>query len=95
MKLFDVFTRLAVITLLAWIGWSLQRMPTKVEVPSYLEVELARPVTIETLEDLSVRGNMMVNIDRMPFDRGDPIHVKFENAPLEVQLDNWTLQRLR
>jgi hypothetical protein len=95
MKIVDTFIKLLLLCVLSWIGWSLHQL-TALDWPRFMEVSVVSPVAIEASEDLSVRGQMIIDIDRMPFDTGEPIPVKIDAAPtLDVQLDRWTLQNLR
>lgn len=85
----DRIFQACLIVLLAWTAVSLHQIARGVGAPA--QVAIANPVAIRTENDLAVRGQMLIDIDRMPFDRGDPIHVKLENetgiSPWRVILD--------
>jgi hypothetical protein len=85
----DRIFQACLVVLLAWTAVSLHQLARGTGAPA--QVSIANPVAISTEDDLSVRGQMIIDIDRMPFDRGDPIHVKLENdtglSPWRVTLD--------
>jgi hypothetical protein len=85
----DRVFQVCLVVLLAWTAVSLHQLARGTGEPA--QVYIANPVAITAKDDLSVRGQMLIDIDRMPFDRGDPIHVKLENetglSPWRVILD--------
>lgn len=101
MKILDALLKLLLVGVLAWVGLSLHNL-SQVKIPSQLAVELTKPVawelnqpvTVQAAQPLKVAGQLLVDVDRMPFGFGESIPVKLEQ-PVEVQFDNWTLKNLR
>jgi len=82
----DHVLKLVLIGLVAWLAVSMHRMANAPGLGQ--TVKIAGPIEIVTPDDLSVRGQMIIDIDRMPFDSGDAVPVKLENSlPFNIRLD--------